>query len=373
MVFWRRRPLNPGPVMLLEPASGALTAPLQQFQLPAGPSADPDLPAADGLSRPGNAWWNPQMLSPDRSFPQSVVFRWLPPPGIRRALRYDLLLGLDPELADPLVIRDLSEPVARVRHLRVDTVYYWRVFALLRGEPVSASGTSSFRTHAALPRWIRVPHMTNVRDLGGWPVAGGLRVRQGLVYRSSEMNGHLTLSAEGREVLLDELRLRTDLDLREPEEEPGPALPEARVRYVNIPILPYDRILQPETMAAGAGLFEMLGQAETYPVLIHCRAGADRAATVAFLLQAALGVERPDLEMDYELSSLSLWGERSRRGPGFQAFMAALATCARSPADSVNQQVLNYLQMAGVSAETVARLRALLLEPQPSAPTPETW
>ena len=374
MLFWRRRPLNPGPVMLLEPATGAVTAQLQQFQLPAGPVADPDLPDADGMTRPGNAWWNPQMLSPDRSFPQAVSFRWLPPPGLRRALRYDLLVGLDEELSAPLVIRNLAEPFARVRHLLVDSDYHWKVYALLDGRPVSESRTSSFRTHPALPRWIRVPHITNVRDLGGWPVPGGRRVRQGLVYRSSELNGRLELNAEGTSVLLEELRIRTDLDLREPAEEPSAALPEAWVRYANIPVLPYDRILLPEMMAAYAALFGVLGQPDAYPVLIHCRAGADRAGTLAFLLSAALGVERRELEADYELSSLSLWGERSCRAPGFQALLAALATQARTPTDSVNQQVLYYLRAAGVSAETVDRLHATLLEPQPPPPPPsETW
>jgi protein-tyrosine phosphatase len=360
--------------MLLEPATGALTAPLQQFRLPDVVDTDPDRPDAAGRSPPGSAWWNPQLLSPDRSLPQSVVCRWLPPPGLRGAVRYDLLLGFDPELSAPRVIRSLEQPFARVRHLQVDSDYHWKVFALLGGEPVAESRTSSFRTHPALPRWIRVPHITNVRDLGGWPVAGGKRVRQGLAYRSSEMNGHLSLSAEGEEVLLGELGIRTDLDLRGEDENPSPALPAQWVRHVNIPVQPYDCILAPEMMAAYGRLFELLSQADAYPVLLHCWAGADRAATVAFLLHAALGVEPHALQMDYELSSLSVWGERSCRAPGFQALLAALATCARAATDSVNQQVVHYLHAAGVSADAVDRLRFMLLEPAPPPrPPTETW
>jgi protein-tyrosine phosphatase len=344
---------------------GAVTPPLQQFQLPEVSVTNSGPPDEDGLSQPEGAGWNPQMLSPDRSFPQAVVFRWLPPPALRGAVRYDVQIGPDAELSAPLVVRDLAQPFARVRHLLVDCIYHWKVIALLSGEPVAESRTSVFRTHPALPRWIRVAHLTNVRDLGGWPVAGGQRVRQGLAYRSSEMNGHLSLSSEGADTLQRELGIRTDLDLRGPDEEPSPALAEQFVCHVNIPVLPYDRILLPEMMTAYARIFETLGQANVYPVLMHCWAGADRAGTVAFLLLAALGVELRDLERDYELSSLSLWGERSRHGPAFQALLGALATYSRSPADSVNTQVAQYLGAAGVKGETLERLRLMLLEPVP--------
>lgn len=374
MLFWRRRPINPGPVMLLEPAAGAVSAPLQQFQLPEVPAVGPDVSAVEGNGRPRAAWWNPQLLSPDRSLPEPVTFRWLPPPAMRRAMRYDLLISLDAEMASPLVIPGLDEPYARVRHLHVGSDYYWKVFVLHDGAPVAESGVSFFRTHPALPRWIRVPNMTNVRDLGGWAVGETQRVRQGLAYRSSEMNGHLSLSVEGTDLLLRELRIRTDVDLRGPDEEPSPALPAEWVRYVSLPVQPYERILEPEMMAAYASLFEILGRADAYPVLLHCWAGADRAATAAFLLHAALGVAPRDLETDYELSSLSLWGERSCRGPDYQALLAALATCARSPADSVNQQVLHYLSAAGVGDATIERLRFMLLEPvPPPLPASETW
>jgi protein-tyrosine phosphatase len=338
------------------------------------PADDTEELDQESTIRVGSAWWQPRQVSPDRSLPRPVEFRWLPPPGLRRAGRYDLLLGLDAELTAPLVIRDLAEPLARVRHLQANTDYYWRVYALLDGEPVSDSATFRFRTHPALPRWIRVPHITNVRDLGGWPVPGGQRVRQGLAYRSSEMNSHLSLSPEGVDVLLGELRLRTDLDLRSAEESPSPALPEQWVRHVSIPVLPYDRIASPETMAAYARLFDVLSQADTYPVLMHCWAGADRAATAAFLLHATLGVEFPDLATDYELSSLSLWGKRSRHGADFRALLAVLATHARSPTDSVNQQVANYLRAAGVADATLERLRQFLLEPAPPPPpTSDRW
>ena len=371
MFFWRRRPHHPGPIMLLEPAEGSLTPPLQQFRLP-GPDAEADLPPdPDGLPQPRpESWWNPQRLSTDRSQPQPVAFRWLPPPARRRGLTYDLLIATDQALAHPLVLQGIEQPQARIRHLFVDTDYYWKVIANHSGVPVSESPVRHFRTHPALPRWLRVPEMTNVRDLGGWPVPGGQRVRQGLIYRSSEMNSHLNLTPEGTEILLHELGIRTDLDLRAESEEPAPALPSQWVRHVSLPIRPYDGILEPEVQSTIAALFVEFAQAEAYPILMHCWAGADRAATAAFLLHAALGVQEPELAADYELSSLSVWGDRSRHSPQYNALLAALATFAESPTDTVNVHAVNYLRACGVPPEALEAIRALLLETAP-APLPE--
>lgn len=370
MFFWRRRPVNPGPVMLLEPADGGLTAPLQRFHLPEAEAAQEPAEGPEPPPRTGS-WWSPERLGIDRSQPEPVVFRWLPPPGLRRAIRYDLLIGTDPELSAPLAIRGIPEPLARVQHLFVNTDYYWKVVALVRDEPAAESPVHRFRTHPALPRWLRVPEITNIRDLGGWPVPGGRRVRQGMAYRSSEMNGHLSLTPEGVDVLVGEIGVRTDLDLRADTEEPGPALPTEWVRHITVPVLPYGGILAPEMMRASTRLFEILGEPDAYPVLMHCWAGADRAATVSFLLHAALGVQIPDLATDYELSTLSVWGARSRRGPRFTALLNALAAFAESPTDTVNVQVVNYLRAAGVTEALLETVRGLLLETAP-APLPES-
>lgn len=373
MFFWRRRPHHPGPIMLLEPAEGSVTPPLQQFRMP-DPAAERP-PDSDGLPRPRtDSWWSPQRLSSDRTQPQPVVFRWLPPPAWRRGLSYDLLIAGDRGLSHPLVLQGIEPPQARVRHLFVDTDYYWKVIANHNGVPLTESPVRHFRTHPALPRWLRVPEMTNVRDLGGWPVPGGQRVRQGLIFRSSEMNSHLSLTPEGTEILVHELGIRTDLDLRAESEEPSPALPPQWVRHVSLPIRPYEGILEPEVQRAIAAVFELLGQADAYPVLMHCWAGADRAATAAMLLHAALGVQETELASDYELSSLSVWGDRSRHSPQYGALLAALATFAESPTDTINVQTVNYLRACGVRPESLEAMRGLLLETAP-APMPEreTW
>jgi hypothetical protein len=52
-----------------------------------------------------------------------------------------------------------------------------------------------------------------VRDLGGYPIEGGGRVRQGLLYRGSELEFKMHLSPKGADTLRV-LGIKTVLDLR---------------------------------------------------------------------------------------------------------------------------------------------------------------
>jgi hypothetical protein len=357
-MFFRRRPARPGPIRLLTPPHRATTEPLQKHYW----KTDAEFEAADMVSAPPGGplpWSSPEAAGVDRSQPKSVGFSWMPPTGVREPLTYDLVLSRSPELSAPLVVRGVSEPMVRVRHLLIDTVYYWRVTATVAGLPVSESPVWAFRTHPATPRWIRVPDATNVRDLGGWGVGQGRRVRQECLYRSSELNSHIALTAEGESTILRELRIRTELDLRGEAENPQPAFPGEWVNWVHAPIEPYDLIGGPVSRDGLRRVFEVLAEPDSYPVLFHCWAGADRAGTLAFLINALLGVSFEDLVRDYELSSLSVWGERSRSAPEFVAMLDFLS---RYGGGGVVDRVGRFLCDIGVSGEQISRLRAHLTE-----------
>ncbi|CAH2599432.1 Tyrosine-protein phosphatase [Rhodovastum atsumiense] len=181
--------------------------------------------------------------------------------------------------------------------------------------------------HADLPRCLALEGVTNLRDLGGWPVAGGGRVRFGQVFRSASL-GRLT-DADAR-VLTDSF-LRTVVDLRgEKERVRWPsrldALPGVEVRF--LPIDPslgaslHDIAAAPEA-AIGvmhrayaayafdwahryADLFGLLLQETRRPLLFHCTAGKDRTGFGAALLLAALGVEWEAIRADY-IATNRLW------------------------------------------------------------------
>jgi hypothetical protein len=292
---------------------------------------------------------------PDYSRPKPVIFAWRPLANGVGRIRYSLYLSLDEGFRDPVVLRDLSQPFAAVRNLFVGVRYYWKVVAgSNRIRPVE-SEVWSFSTHPAMPRWVFVPGITNMRDLGGW------RVRQGVVYRSSAMSSR-RVRRETANILLDELRIRTDLDLRAKNEGAGPVLDETLVRWCHAPVPAYGDFATEEGLVRYRDALRIFAEPANYPILCHCRAGADRVGTIVVLLLGLLGVSMEDLALDYELTSLSVWGKRSRYSGPFQAMLDGLRQFAPDT-DDIRRQIESYMLAAGLSEEEIGTIRNTLLEP----------
>ena len=343
---------------LLEPVDKSVTGPLQEHLLHSEEETDDaGIAAADRY-----AWDNLEIVSTDRSVPKPVRLAWTRKrKGLRSAV-YRLVLSTSPDLdKDPIVMEGLTKPVVDLWHLYLGVTYHWKVSAQMGKELVAESPTWSFTTNSVPPRWIMVPGITNVRDLGGWPLPGNRRVRQGLVYRSSEMNGHLQITERGRRVLEEELNIRTDLDLRGELDGAGAALDPDKVQWINTPISPYDCIADAAFHDGYRQIFEVFADASNYPVLFHCVGGADRGGTVAFLLNGLLGKTRELLMRDYELTTLSVWGERSRSSEQFLAMMDVLRPFGNGDEDPA-QEVENYALSLGVSRDAIAAIRDLLIE-----------
>ena len=75
-----------------------------------------------------------------------------------------------------------SEGRAQVDNLEIACDYVWTV------KDAEGSASAAFRTEDEAPRLIRVPHVPNMRDLGGRIGRDGRRVRQNRVFRSAGLN-----------------------------------------------------------------------------------------------------------------------------------------------------------------------------------------
>ncbi|MDA0990417.1 MAG: tyrosine-protein phosphatase [Verrucomicrobia bacterium] len=349
-------------IELIEPANQSVSHPLQQHSIPVD-EGDASRPGGEdnGGASTVYLWDNLQVVSVDRSIPRPVTLSWKKLPRRWLAAAYEVTLSTAPDLQEkPRVITGLSKPTADVWHLHIGTTYYWTVVAHRKGERIASSPTWTFTTNSLPPRWIRVPGITNVRDIGGWPLPGNRRIRQGLVYRSSEMNGSLQLTRRGRDVLEKELGIRTDLDFRSEYEGAEGALDPNQVQWIHIPISPYDCIGDAAFRDGYRRIFETFADDANYPIVFHCVGGADRGGTVAFLLNALLGKRLDHLIHDYELTTLSVWGERSRMSEQFQGLVNALK--AFGPDDDVTKQAENYMAHIGLPPDAVAAIRRILIE-----------
>ena len=346
-------------IELLTPEDGMTTSELQAFR-----SADSDQRAtsAGEPDRPGCCalpWAASGQTPDDRSVPRPVCFAWQESTTASESRVFDLYIATEPTFACPLVFSELPQPYRHVLNLRTGTRYYWKVVARDGRSVLAASAVRSFTTHPAPPRWLYVPGTTNVRDMGGWSLPGNRRVRQGLVYRSSEMNGHVDITDDGKRVLVEEVGIRTDVDLRGSNGPAMAVLDESRVTWVNIPIKPYDNIITDSE--SYRQVFEVLSDPSTYPILFHCWGGCDRGGTVAYLLHAVLGLDPEDLIRDYELSSHSIWGARSHRSDEFQSLLTALLPFGDGN-DDMPARVERYLLSIGTTADSIAAIRENLIE-----------
>lgn len=194
--------------------------------------------------------------------------------------------------------------------------------------------------HPAPGRRIDIPSLLNLRDVGGYPAAGGGIVRTGVLYRSAGLGRMTDEDAE----TFAALGVRTVFDLRTaaerehmPDRVPhGTALIEldvlgghraaapARLQRVladpaSAPDLfgggraeealrdAYrDIVLLPSAQAAYRGMFVRLLADTAAPALVHCTAGKDRTgwAVAAALLLAGVSID--DVMADYALSNRDL-------------------------------------------------------------------
>ena len=150
-------------------------------------------------------------------------------------------------------------------------------------------------------RWVNVPGLRNVRDIGGW---NGLRT--GMVYRGSQLWKEKVTPETA--VAIRELGWKTDLDLRGVEEcrktnqlPITACAPQMQQKFARM--LTYIGSLEGRWEAMRDAL-KVFCDESNYPIYFHCKAGADRTGTLAFFLEGICGCSQTDIDIDYELTSV---------------------------------------------------------------------
>jgi protein tyrosine/serine phosphatase len=206
---------------------------------------------------------------------------------------------------DPFEV-EVAESPARIYNLIPDITYYYKVMdrdgAVLKTGCVEAVGPLRMINGVS----------ANMRDLGGWKADGG-RIAYGKLYRGARLSSRMP--ASGKDIFLKQLGISVDLDLRgikDSEANVGPVIEGAE--YLKLPV--------EKNLGRGTGNTEELYQqairsiigwlGEGRAVYFHCAGGADRTGTLAFLIEALLGVSENDLSKDYELTTFDGMNTRLR-------------------------------------------------------------
>ncbi len=158
-------------------------------------------------------------------------------------------------------------------------------------------------------RWLELPDAVNTRDVGGYDVAGGQRIRWRAILRGGQLS---SLSGDGCSTYTG-LGVASVMDLRQ-ESERTSAPPAACVTDMSqVHAVPMPKILPPSeanylammspSEASMGQLFALLADSTAAPVYIHCVIGRDRASYAVALVLLALGADRATVLAEFALSN----------------------------------------------------------------------
>jgi len=216
-----------------------------------------------------------------------------------------ILLSTSPKFKETIEM-EVTESPARIYNLIPDVDYFYKVLDS-KGDVVKLG-----RVKPVGPLRMINGVADNVRDLGGWKADGGY-IAYGKVYRGARLSSRM--SDEAKDIFLNQLGISVDMDLRgikESESRVGPVIEGAE--YVKFPV--------EKNLGRGTGNTQELYQqairsiigylAQGKVVYFHCAGGADRTGSLAFLIEALLGVSESDMSKDYELTTFARTNKRLR-------------------------------------------------------------
>ncbi len=257
------------------------------------------------------------------------------------------------DFADPFVTVSVNGTACEIENLKIGQTYFWRV---------DGGEAHSFSTKADAPRFIKIDGALNVRDIGGG------KVKQGLLYRGSEIERYFNITEAGKHTFADVLKIRTQLDFRIECRGTFDKSPAGdSVALVQLGYRPYMEVFEETHREGICKIMELLTHEENYPVYFHCMGGADRTGMLALYLRALCGESDEEIHTDYELTGLSVYagglaegatGFRSRKAPYYTAFLDAMESYA--PGGTLAEKIPLFLMECGVTKAQIDKILSII-------------
>ena len=264
------------------------------------------------------------------------------------------------------------------------TTYYWNVTA---GGSVSKTFSFKNTIDVAGPRNLNIDGVENFRDIGGWGVLteNGYKryMKQGMVYRSGRFNEDkadevtITVSNEGLKEVKDNLKIKTEIDLRRSSNNEIGSLTSSAlgedVNYYNLPMLYEGKNLLTWTGKSGKDtyeynnpamikrFFEILSDENNYPVNFHCSIGKDRTGCLAFLLEGLLGFDQDVMNRDYMFTNFANAGMCKLQDDIYNSGRYGYTLENYTNGETINDKIYNYLKdEIGVEEEKLDNIISIL-------------
>ena len=203
-------------------------------------------------------------------------------------------------------------------------------------------------------RWLNTS-ASNVRDLGGWDCDGGT-VNYGKLIRGGE------ISSADRDVLVHQAGIRRELNLRGSETD-NTVSPLGDEIYFFRPqsFSPYtlNNAYMPDILR-----YVIEAVIHNEPVYFHCYAGADRTGTLAFILEALLGVSQSDIDKDYELTMFHTNTiSRTRNNTSF--YKKLIDDVEALSGDTLRNKLIIYALSKGITVSELNKFRSMMIDGNP--------
>jgi protein-tyrosine phosphatase len=105
--------------------------------------------------------------------------------------------------------------------------------------------------------------------------------------------------------------------------------------------------------------FKVFLDEANYPIDFHCIAGADRTGSLAYILNALLGVSDAELLLDWEITAFNnpnpRFAHKDRYDPLVAGFM-------KLPGATTAEKMVNYVKSVGFTDADIEKFRAIMLE-----------
>ncbi len=294
------------------------------------------------------SWLRTAKNNTELLYPSVLKFAW----EDRSCPEYIFEISTNEDFSDAF-IKKCDVPMCEMTNFEIGKKYFWRV---------NGGKANTFFTKDNYIRFINIDGVLNVRDLGA------NKIKQGLVYRGSALDGCYKITSKGKAVFKNELKIKTEIDLRAETDEKDFSVAGDGVSFKRLPYRPYMEVFETEHKIEICKIMEVLSDRENYPVYIHCLRGADRTGMIAMFLRALAGESDESIHLDYEMTALATYTEgmadegygiRNRNSDYYTEFLNELA--AYAPTGTLSEKVKAFLLDCGVTNECIKKIIDIII------------
>lgn len=243
---------------------------------------------------------------------------------------------------------------------------YWYTVTTASGANVASGtfATEGRRRMLRISTTVNKNNANNCRDFGGLKTVDGKTLKYGKAFRGSNMSA---CTAEELAYITGYMNVGADIDLRlnngtDHGTNAFPVFDQSEILYSYAGYNSWADLSNPTKIKKTfTDIISTISSGKA--VYIHCKVGADRTGYVCMLMEAVLGVSPKDCSIDYELTSLSCVGVRSRTGTNDYYFVSGMNYILNYPkGTSFKEKAENILLDAGITPAQISSLRAAMLE-----------